>query len=95
MSKYPLLESWVDSAFPRKVALEIHRRHWKWQRSHSDRPYKLRTGFYAYGLKRTGQFEKLQRWVEQEDRVKAHWEDIRSGRFPKPCTNIGTAGPRP
>ena len=61
MSKYPTAPSWVERTFTRKTAMEIHKRHWKWQRGRNG----SRHG-YAYGLKRDGRIDEMHRFLMQD-----------------------------
>jgi hypothetical protein len=77
MSKYPKLVSWWDRDFTRKTAMEMHRAHWRWQRGGTSKRYG-----YAFGLKRGGRLEELTRFLEQEKRVQAHWDESRGRSRP-------------
>jgi hypothetical protein len=87
MSKFSKSISWVDREFPRKIALEYHRRHRKWQKhTNRSRRYVWRT-VYAWMLKRAGRLDDLNKFLDGQAKVRLHEENIRTGKFPR-CFDV-------
>lgn len=72
MSKFPKLPSWVEREFPRKVALEIYRQHWRWMKGKVQPTARRAPKYYEYGLKRTGRIEELAKFRAKEGQRKMH-----------------------